>query len=739
MDGFVRTCTLGRAGVSPPAGEGGQNAYGPSWYDGRVSVKRVSAVLSAVLIAFLCLGCSDDVRLLTAWTRVQPGPAPVAVTLPGEVRQGATIDDARATLETVASVPPDWRGKTLTLAIPEFEGDVTLSVNGRRLPDRPLGFAHAWRIEGEASASPELLLRLELAPALWPGLFTVPRLSPTPDGDDFYRFVRGATYRASSVVTSVLAFLALLYLVLFALDRRRPAHGWFALQAIFGLPVTSRVVLDGPRLLGGARELQLDLLVAMLGLIAAAFFTSAHFRIRAPPRLVWLLPLGVLPLVLARTSAEAALCAQASCALMMGSFVWITSLLLRIRATVEDKVGALTLVAGYVIFMALASTDIAGITELGELGRGFRGGVIGIGAFASLQVTLLARDYVRSIRVADARAAALEAQGEEVRLLNVELRRQIADRSRQLAEALARIGDVATRPTRFAPGDVVHQRYRVVRVIGQGGMGVVYEVVRLADERRFALKVLTNAVTGVALARLAREAQVAAHVSHEHLVSIADVDVSETGALYLVMELVQGEALADLHPRYGDLAWALPILRQIAAGLAALHREGIVHRDLKPANVLLARPDDPVDPGTKIADFGIARIADALPGGDDTAIDPNADTAMLAGAAGAGALTAAGSLLGTPIYMAPELAHGARDAKPAADLWAFGVIAYQLIAGSLPFPAPPVFDVIARRPWRAAPALDERCGAAVVALVARCLSATPESRPTAEECVAALG
>jgi hypothetical protein len=712
----------------------------PSWYDGHVSVKRVWTVLSAVVIALFCLGCSDDVRLLTSWTRVLPDPAPVAVTLPGEVRPGAAIDDTRATLETVASIPAGWQGRTLTLAIPEFEGDVTLYVNGRRLADRPLGFAHAWRIDEGASASPEVLLRLELAPSLWPGVFTAPRLSPTADGDDFYRFVRGATYQASSVVTSILAFLALLYLVLFALDRRRPAHGWFALQALFGLPVTSRVVLDGPRLLGGLRELQVDLLVGMLGLNAAAFFTSAHFRIRAPPRLLWLLPLGVIPLFLSRTSSAAALWAQAACALTLGAFVWITSTLLRIRATVEDKVGALTLAAGYALFMVLASTDIAAIAGLGELGGGFRGGVIGIGAFASLQVTLLVRDYVRSIRVADARAAELEAQSEEVRLLNVELRRQIADRSRQLADALARIGGVASRPTRFEPGDVVHGRYRVVRAIGQGGMGVVYEVARLADERRFALKVLTNAVTGVALARLAREAQIAAHVSHEHLVSIADVDVSETGALYLVMELVQGAALADLHPRYGDLAWALPILRQIAAGLDALHREGVVHRDLKPANVLLARPDDPDDPGAKIADFGIARLADALSVGEGAAIDPNADTAVLAGgASGAGPLTEAGSLLGTPIYMAPELAHGARDAKPSADLWAFGVIAHQLIAGALPFAAPPVLDVIARRPWRAAPGLDERCGAAIAALVARCLSATPESRPTAEECVAVLG
>ena len=699
-----------------------------------------TALLAAAL-ALLCLGCSDDVRLLTAWTRVAPGPAPVAVTLPGVVRQGATVDDARATIETVATLPPAWRGKPVTLAIPEFEGDVTLYVNGRRVVDRALGFAHAWRIEEAAGDAPEAALRLELAPALFSAVSTAPRLSPTADGDGWYRFVRGATFQASSVVTSILAFLALLYTVLFALDRRKPAHGWFALQAFVGLLVTGRVLFDGPRLLGGTRELQADLLAGALGLIAAAFFTSTHFRIRAPPRGLWLLPLVVVPLSLSRTASAITVSAVVACLVTLGAFGWITSTLLRIRGAVEDKVGALTLAGGYVVFLTLASTDLTAIAGFGEIAGGFRGGVIGIGVFAFLQVTLLARDYVRSIRAADAHAAELEAQSAEVRLLNAELRRQIADRSRQLAEALARIGGVVSKPAPFAPEDCVHGRYRVLRALGEGGMGAVYEVARLTDDRRFALKVLTNAVTGAALARLAREAQVAAQVSHDHLVSIADVDVSETGALYIVMELVEGPALADLHPRYGDPAWALPILRQIAAGLAALHAEGIVHRDLKPANVLIARPDDAADPGTKIADFGIARIADALPAGLDATIDPNAETASIAGSPPPSplALTQAGSLLGTPVYMAPELALGARDATPAADVWAFGVMAYQLMAGSMPFAVPPVLDVIARRAWRVPAALDgTRCGAGVVALVARCLSATPEARPTAEECVAAL-
>jgi serine/threonine protein kinase len=280
---------------------------------------------------------------------------------------------------------------------------------------------------------------------------------------------------------------------------------------------------------------------------------------------------------------------------------------------------------------------------------------------------------------------------------------------------------------------VVHERYRVVRAIGEGAMGAVYEVARLTDERRFALKVLTSATTGAALARLAREAQVAAKVTHERLVSIADVDVSEGGTLYIVMELVDGVTLVDLRDRYGDAAWALPVLRQVATGLAVLHDQRIVHRDLKPANVLVGRPGDLDDPGVKIADFGIAQLPDDEPGGDDPTLDSGVATGE------AGALTGTGILLGTPLYMAPELAKGARDAKPSSDLWAFGVLAFELLAGALPFEVPPVLDAMANRRWNAPRALDPaRCGAAVAAIVARCLHAEPESRPTAGECLEAL-
>jgi serine/threonine-protein kinase len=292
--------------------------------------------------------------------------------------------------------------------------------------------------------------------------------------------------------------------------------------------------------------------------------------------------------------------------------------------------------------------------------------------------------------------------------------------------------------TSFAASDVVKGRYRVVRPLGEGGMGTVYEVVRLSDERRLALKVLTEATTGEAMARLAREAQVAAKLSNEHLVWILDVDFTETGALFLVMELVDGGSLESLRTRFGDVPWALAVLRQVATGLRVLHDDGVVHRDLKPGNVLVAAQNGAAKDGphVKIADFGLARIT------GDTTPDPAEEPAKKTPAeidATLQALTRTGALMGTPMYMAPELARGAREATPSSDMWAFGVLAYEMLAGKPPFLVPPVREALWQRKWPAPPALDAaRVSPAVIALVERSLDARPESRPTAADWLAVV-
>jgi serine/threonine protein kinase len=246
-------------------------------------------------------------------------------------------------------------------------------------------------------------------------------------------------------------------------------------------------------------------------------------------------------------------------------------------------------------------------------------------------------------------------------------------------------------------------------------MGAVYEVVRNTDGETFALKVITGRVSRTDAVRFAREAEIGARVRHPNLVSIVDVGIAESGAPFLVMELSRGGSLEECRGRFGDVTWAVPLLRQIARGLAALHDVGIVHRDLKPANVLLS--DGTASPLARISDFGISRF--------DEAVDAGARTAAAA--------TATGSILGTPLYMAPEMARGGSPVA-AADVYAFGIVAYEMLTGRPPFAMPPVLLAMAGQPVPPPSELDHPAGAVVLA----CLRDAPQERPTIREVIAPL-
>ncbi len=331
------------------------------------------------------------------------------------------------------------------------------------------------------------------------------------------------------------------------------------------------------------------------------------------------------------------------------------------------------------------------------------------GLFVCAALDRVSRESFRQERVIEAQGRTIERERE---------RADVAERSRQLSEALLRLSGALGKTTPLEPGEVIEERYRVVRRVGQGGMGQVHEVERLADGRHLALKVLTGVVDRVALARFAREAQIAAQLDHPNVIAVLDVGVSQSGMLFLVMELVAGSTLASEKTRHGDAAWALPILRQIASALAAMHARGIVHRDLKPANVL-------VD-GSRalVADFGLASLGE--PAG---ALDPTASTISPANQS---PLTHPGAFMGTPRYMAPELTHGVREAQPAADMWSLGVIAHELLVGTLPFGEPPVLAQLSGRPAAQPARLDAPALPATLrALFDACLLADPSRRPTA--------
>jgi len=320
-------------------------------------------------------------------------------------------------------------------------------------------------------------------------------------------------------------------------------------------------------------------------------------------------------------------------------------------------------------------------------------------------------------------AHTIQTDRERVQALNSELGFQVAARSRELGQALQRAA-MSFVAGRLAPGERFDERYRVVRELGSGAMGAVYEVERLTNGEHLALKVISGEVSGTQAARFAREAEIGARLRHPNLVSIVDVGAAASGAPFLVMELVNGGSMEQQRQRFGDSRWALPILRQVVSGLAELHAAGVLHRDLKPANVLLAQGDGA--PIAKISDFGISRFGalvdsnDAL-GEADTQLDQ----------ARSPTLTQAGALLGTPLYMPPEAWHGpARHSS--ADLFSFGILAYEALSGRAPFAVAPILLTRAGKPIPAPPPLEGVPGG-VASLVLACLSVDPLERPSAKE------
>jgi serine/threonine protein kinase len=213
---------------------------------------------------------------------------------------------------------------------------------------------------------------------------------------------------------------------------------------------------------------------------------------------------------------------------------------------------------------------------------------------------------------------------------------------------------------------VIGGRYRPLRLIARGGMGAVYEVVHANTGEHLALKLMLarSLLRPELVDRFRREARIQSAVKSEHVVRVVDADVASEldGAPFLVMELLEGKDFericADRQPTSLEVVdW----LRQAGQALDKAHEEKIVHRDLKPENIFLAERKD-LPPIVKILDFGVAKL---LPEGD-------------AGETGA---TVTGQILGTPRYMAPEQASGAKKISPAADRFALGLIAFRLLSG----------------------------------------------------------
>ncbi|MGE0322068.1 MAG: serine/threonine-protein kinase [Polyangiaceae bacterium] len=261
-------------------------------------------------------------------------------------------------------------------------------------------------------------------------------------------------------------------------------------------------------------------------------------------------------------------------------------------------------------------------------------------------------------------------------------------------------------------GSIVDGRYEVLSVLGEGGMGTVYRVRHTTLGRAFALKVLRKDLAGdrELAARFIQEAKAAASVSHPSVVQITDFGALDGEQPYFVMEMLEGQSLGWLIQHGGAIpaARAVRILRQVAEALGAAHAAGIVHRDLKPDNIHVGSAAGSGSDVVKVLDFGLAKVA------------------------GASRLTRQGMVFGTPHYMSPEQASGG-SVDHRADIYALGVVMYEMFTGRVPFEADSYMGVLTKHMYVAPTPPSEIIAAArelgaLEDMTLRCLQKKPLQR-----------
>lgn len=262
-------------------------------------------------------------------------------------------------------------------------------------------------------------------------------------------------------------------------------------------------------------------------------------------------------------------------------------------------------------------------------------------------------------------------------------------------------------------GDVIDGKYELVELIGEGGMGSVFEVRHRRIGRRLALKALHPRFveSSEMVERFVREAQAAAAIGSEHIVEVTDAGVTPEGVHYLIMEYLEGQTLSEVLADEGPLEprRAIDLVMQVCEGLEAAHQAGIIHRDLKPGNLVVTRRQDGSE-WVKVVDFGVAKVRDALP----TMATQTPE------------LTGTTATLGTPYYMAPEQAWGSKRATARSDVYAAGVVLFELLTGARPFRADSYNELIVRiatedppSPRSVQPELSEALEAVILKAMAR--------------------
>ena len=266
------------------------------------------------------------------------------------------------------------------------------------------------------------------------------------------------------------------------------------------------------------------------------------------------------------------------------------------------------------------------------------------------------------------------------------------------------------------PGQVVAGKYEVERVIGQGGMGTVISAVHVQLRERVAIKLLSPEASGrtESISRFMREARAAARIKSEHVAKVSDVGTLDEGTPYIVMEYLEGFDLAETIAQRGPLPSdeAIELVLQACEALAEAHSLGIVHRDLKPANLFLTHRADGT-PCIKVLDFGISKVT-----------HPGTSQAEAA-------LTHTTTIMGSPLYMSPEQLRATRGVDLRTDVWAIGVILYELLSGEAPFLGQSLPDISVKIAVEPPPSLRAKLpqlSALLEAIVLKCLEKDRDNR-----------
>jgi serine/threonine protein kinase len=270
----------------------------------------------------------------------------------------------------------------------------------------------------------------------------------------------------------------------------------------------------------------------------------------------------------------------------------------------------------------------------------------------------------------------------------------------------------AVQPEDPLVGKLIDGRYMLHECLGEGGMGFVYRATHVMMDKPVAVKVIQNELAHIpeVVKRFEREARSASRLTDPHCISVTDFGRTEEGMLYLVMELLKGEELADRLLKAGALPVkaALDLTKQILKGLVHAHEAGVIHRDLKPENVMLVVHGDETD-FAKVFDFGIAKLASGAGSQDN--------------------LTQAGMVVGTPSYLSPEQALG-EEADHRADIYAVGIMLYEMLAGVRPFTGDSAMDIVTAHLTTPVPPLPEpsRFPPGLQKIIERALAKKPGER-----------